>query len=173
MDTVLHENWHLINIAITSDWYRMHVFRKFSLKQILLPFVKRPGHRNVRINCKPAMSFESKNTKTGNGVTANYRVESSGGSRISPRRGRQLSGGAPTYDFVKISPKLHEIERIWTPRGARVQNFTMWIRHWKGILMIPKCKPMCFLCNNKWTRKLFSWRPTSLLVYASQVKRFM
>ena len=28
--------------------------------------------------------------------------------------------GAPTYDFAKISPKLHEIERIWTPRvGSR------------------------------------------------------
>ena len=38
----------------------------------------------------------------------------SGGSRISPRRGRQLPrGGAPTYDFAKISQKLHEIERIW------------------------------------------------------------
>ena len=50
----------------------------------------------------------------------------SGGSRISPRRGRQLSGGMPTYDFAKFAQKLHEIERIWTPRGgARVQNFTM------------------------------------------------
>ena len=50
----------------------------------------------------------------------------SGGSRISPRRGRQLPGGAPTYDFAKISQKLHEIERIWTPGGGgRVQNFTM------------------------------------------------
>ena len=41
----------------------------------------------------------------------------SGGSRISPSRGRQLpgGGGAPTYDFAKISQKLHEIERIWTP----------------------------------------------------------
>ena len=30
-------------------------------------------------------------------------------------------GGAPTYDFAKISQKLHEIERIWTPGGgARV-----------------------------------------------------
>ena len=29
-------------------------------------------------------------------------------------------GGAPTYDFAKISQKLYEIERIWTPRGARV-----------------------------------------------------
>ena len=38
----------------------------------------------------------------------------SGGSRISPRWGRQLSRGAPTYDFAKISQKLHEIERIWT-----------------------------------------------------------
>ena len=33
--------------------------------------------------------------------------------------------GAPTYDFAKFSQKLHEIERIWTPGGARVQNFTM------------------------------------------------
>ena len=39
----------------------------------------------------------------------------------TPRGG----GGAPTYDFAKISQKLHEIERIWTPRAARVQNFTM------------------------------------------------
>ena len=31
-----------------------------------------------------------------------------GGSRISPR------WEAPTHDFVKISQKLHEIERIWT-----------------------------------------------------------
>ena len=58
-------------------------------------------------------------------------VKVSGGSRISPRRGRQLSKGgrgAPTYDFAKFSQKLHDIERIWTPRGgggARVQNFTM------------------------------------------------
>ena len=36
---------------------------------------------------------------------------SSGGSRISPRWGRQ-------HDFGKISQKLHEIERIWTPGGA-------------------------------------------------------
>ena len=43
----------------------------------------------------------------------------SGGSRISPRRGRQLpgGGGAPTYDFAKFSQKLHEIERIWAPGG--------------------------------------------------------
>ena len=42
----------------------------------------------------------------------------SGGSRISPRRGRQLPGGTPTYDFAKFSQKLHEIERIWTPGGG-------------------------------------------------------
>ena len=43
-----------------------------------------------------------------------------------PRGGGANSpGGAPTYDFAKFSQKLHEIERIWTPRGARVQNFTM------------------------------------------------
>ena len=27
-------------------------------------------------------------------------------------------GGAPTYDFAKFSWKLHEIERIWAPRGG-------------------------------------------------------
>ena len=41
----------------------------------------------------------------------------SGGSRISPRRGRELPRGAPTYEFAKFSRKLHEIERIWTPGG--------------------------------------------------------
>ena len=29
-----------------------------------------------------------------------------------------LGGGAPTYDFAKFSQKLHEIERIWAPRGG-------------------------------------------------------
>ena len=33
--------------------------------------------------------------------------------------------GAPTYHFDKFSQKLDEIERIWTPRRGRVQNFTM------------------------------------------------
>ena len=37
-----------------------------------------------------------------------------------PRGGGANSpgGGAPTYDFAKISQKPHEIERIWTPRGG-------------------------------------------------------
>ena len=39
--------------------------------------------------------------------------------------GAPTPGGAPTYDFAKFSQKLHEIERIWTPGGAHVQNFTM------------------------------------------------
>ena len=34
-----------------------------------------------------------------------------------PRRGRQLPGGAPTYNFAIFSQKLHEIERIWAPGG--------------------------------------------------------
>ena len=35
-----------------------------------------------------------------------------------PRGGGANSpGGAPTYDFAKFSQKLHEIERVWTPRG--------------------------------------------------------
>ena len=35
-----------------------------------------------------------------------------------PEEGRQLPLAAPTYDFAKCSQKLHEIEIIWTPRGA-------------------------------------------------------
>ena len=47
-------------------------------------------------------------------------LQVSGGSRISPRLGRQLSGrggGAPTYDFAKFSRKMHGIQRIWTSGG--------------------------------------------------------
>ena len=36
-----------------------------------------------------------------------------------PRGGaaNSLGGGVvPTYDFAKFSQKLHEIERIWTPK---------------------------------------------------------
>ena len=36
-----------------------------------------------------------------------------------PRGGGANSpGGVPTYDFAKICQKLHEIERIWAPRGG-------------------------------------------------------
>ena len=42
---------------------------------------------------------------------------SSGRSRISLRWGGTNSPGALTHDFAKCSYKLHEIERIWTPRG--------------------------------------------------------
>ena len=40
--------------------------------------------------------------------------------RISPRWGRQPSGGgrAPTYNFAQFSQKLYEIERISTPVGG-------------------------------------------------------
>ena len=36
-----------------------------------------------------------------------------------PEVGAPTFQGAPTYDFAKFSQKLHEIERIWTPGGAR------------------------------------------------------
>ena len=31
-----------------------------------------------------------------------------------PEEGAPTPRGVPTYDFAKISQKLHEIERIWT-----------------------------------------------------------
>ena len=43
-----------------------------------------------------------------------------------PRGGGANSpGGAPTYDFAKISQKLHEIERIWTPREGRASKILL------------------------------------------------
>ena len=45
--------------------------------------------------------------------------EVSGGSRIFPSRVRQF----PNWDYFAIfCRKLHENERIWTPRGARVSG---------------------------------------------------
>ena len=48
------------------------------------------------------------------------------GSRIPWRRGRRPSGGAPTYDFVKFSEKLHEIEKILGRRGAPPPQICHW-----------------------------------------------
>ena len=47
----------------------------------------------------------------------------SGGSRISPRRGRQLSRGDANIRFCQIFQKLHKIERIWTPGGGARPKF--------------------------------------------------
>ena len=42
-----------------------------------------------------------------------------------PRGGGANSpgGGAPTHNLAKFSQKLHEIERIWTPRGGARPKF--------------------------------------------------
>ena len=48
----------------------------------------------------------------------NKHIKSRGGSKIPCRRGADPPGGAPTYDFVKFSRKLHEIEKILGRRGA-------------------------------------------------------
>ena len=36
-----------------------------------------------------------------------------------PEEGAPTPQGAPTYNYAKISQKLHDIEIIWTPRGWR------------------------------------------------------
>ena len=36
-----------------------------------------------------------------------------------PRGGRQPPGGAPGYNFIKFSRKLHEIEKNLAARGGR------------------------------------------------------
>ena len=44
-----------------------------------------------------------------------------------PRRGEPSLGRTARYDFAKFSPKLHEVERIWTPRfggwGGRLKFY--------------------------------------------------
>ena len=81
----------------------------------------------------------------------------SGGSRISPRRGRQLPRGAPTHNFAKFSQKLHEIERIWTPVGCTslvpaldspLTNVTYW-----SLLFIPPLTPLLIMAESKETYK--------------------
>ena len=42
-----------------------------------------------------------------------------------PEEGVPTAWGAPTYDFAKIFQKLHEIERIWTPRGPRPSSLPL------------------------------------------------
>ena len=51
------------------------------------------------------------------GGTSDLLSKFSGGSRIFPRGGREPSRGG--REHAKFSRKLHEIERIWTPRGGR------------------------------------------------------
>ena len=56
-------------------------------------------------------------SRPGTGTLRRYPSEVRGGSRIPRRRGRQPSRRAPTYDFAKISEKLHENENILGCRG--------------------------------------------------------
>ena len=57
-----------------------------------------------------------------------------------PEEGASTPRGAPTYNFAKFSQKLHEIERIWTPRGD--------VRPSRPPLDLPlACHPESTICN--------------------------
>ena len=43
-----------------------------------------------------------------------------------PEVGAPTLKGAPTYDFAKFLQKLHEIERIWTPKGGGGARLTFY-----------------------------------------------
>ena len=64
-----------------------------------------------------------------------------------------LQAGEPTYDFAKFSQKLHEIERIWTPRGGARPKFYYvdppldWFKNFNKV----------FTCQNKNVAKLFQF----------------
>ena len=53
-----------------------------------------------------------------------------GGSRIFVEGGANPPAGALTYDFAKISEKLHEIEKIWaflgSATGCGISIVLMW-----------------------------------------------
>ena len=56
-----------------------------------------------------------------------------------PRGGGANSpGGTPTYDFVKFSRKLNEIERIWTPGGRGTASKILLCRSATDILLCRK-----------------------------------
>ena len=56
-----------------------------------------------------------------NGVVVhqNWPCQSSGGSRISPRRGAKSQGGAPTYDFVNFCRNCMKMKKFGARGGAR------------------------------------------------------
>ena len=58
------------------------------------------------------MSEESRSNYHFSGVNAGTDPGFPVGGGANPR-------GAPTYDFAKISEKLHEIEKDWGRRGGR------------------------------------------------------
>ena len=64
----------------------------------------------------PVYSLFTRSLQRG-GLTLPSSAVISGGSRIFPRGGREPSRGG--REHAKFSRKLHEIERIWTPRGGR------------------------------------------------------
>ena len=68
----------------------------------------------IEFHCPLKLKFLSKINVTPSIETVN---PGSGGSRIFPRGGVNPLGGG--REHAKFSRKLHEIERIWTPRGGR------------------------------------------------------
>ena len=65
---------------------------------------------------EPTRALENKTVNRSN--TRNELGIPSGGSRISPRWGCQIS----SIKFCQISPNLPEIQSIWTPRGRGVHQ---------------------------------------------------
>ena len=62
-----------------------------------------------------------------------------------PRGGGANHAGVSTYDFAKFSQKLHEIERIWTPRGDTRPKF-----YYVDLPLLCVCEkfdcPICEIC---------------------------
>ena len=56
--------------------------------------------------------------------------------------GANSPGGVPTYNFAEFSQKLHEIERIWSPRkGARPKFYyvdppLLWDCYLFGVILV-------------------------------------
>ena len=74
---------------------------------------------------QPAVSCER--LWKGKVLWMNHIAAFSGGSRIFPRGGRQLPKVLLFFNFCQ---KLHENERIWTPRGGARPWRPPWIRQW-------------------------------------------
>ena len=128
MDTTLHENWHLIDIAMSRLTWPLY--------PLILP-----------LSGTECMCY-------GNGVFSKFYFFSWNDQDI------EMSWSNVNQQWV--------LNRKTQNRGTAYQHIT----GWAGILMIPVSRPMCFICNNNWTRNPFSRRSTSRLADDSQVNKF-
>ena len=111
------------------------------MNEHLLEFQSFPGRVGTILNRVPDIAVS---------LMTNYRpqtkLQKGNQWRIQdfPKEGAPTPrGGAPTYEFAKFSQKLHEIERIWTPRGGGARPSRPPLRSATGNVFTSVCQECC------------------------------